>query len=227
MGHVCNRPSRPVERVFVHCSASDVPAHDDVKVIQQWHKQRWPDLCATEAGYHFFIKKDGTIQPSRSLEKKPVAQAGHNSHTIAICLHGLKVAKFTEQQKAALRSLCQEIFDAYDGNITFHGHREVAAKDCPVIDYKAWLGLDRMGRLHGRSPTKPVATPMPTLKVGSRGGMVMELQSLLGFTGSQVDGKFGGATERAVMAFQRKAGLVDDGIVGRNTWKALQTEGGA
>ncbi|MEG2347965.1 MAG: peptidoglycan-binding protein, partial [Cetobacterium sp.] len=39
---------------------------------------------------------------------------------------------------------------------------------------------------------------------------------------SGVDGDFGGGTESAVKAFQRANGLDDDGIVGGNTWKALE-----
>src|SRR5699024_223315 len=36
-----------------------------------------------------------------------------------------------------------------------------------------------------------------------------------------VDGNFGAGTERAVIAFQKSAGLTADGIVGRLTWDAL------
>ena len=47
------------------------------------------------------------------------------------------------------------------------------------------------------------------------------IQKKLGFTGSNVDGKFGPATRNAVKDFQKKKGLEVDGIVGINTWKAL------
>ncbi len=31
------KPDRPVDRVFIHCSASDRPEHDDVEIIRKWH----------------------------------------------------------------------------------------------------------------------------------------------------------------------------------------------
>jgi peptidoglycan hydrolase-like protein with peptidoglycan-binding domain len=36
-----------------------------------------------------------------------------------------------------------------------------------------------------------------------------------------VDGTYGAATERVVREFQRRAGLMVDGIVGPNTWTRL------
>lgn len=137
------RPKRPVSRVFVHCSASDHASHDDVEVMDRWHRQRgWSGV-----GYHYFIKKDGTVQEGRSLERNPAAQRGHNRATIAICLHGLKESLFTKQQMKSLRHLCRQIKYSYKNKVTFHGHREVAAKDCPVFDYKAELKLDKHGKL--------------------------------------------------------------------------------
>lgn len=134
-------PRRPVNRVFVHCSASDNPLHDDVSVMRQWHLARgWKDV-----GYHYFIKKNGEIQKGRMIELAPAAQEGHNKGTIAICLHGLKKQNFTIKQFNALKGLCLQINSAYNNKVTFHGHREVAAKECPVFDYKSVLGLDDKG----------------------------------------------------------------------------------
>jgi hypothetical protein len=138
------KPKRPVNRVFLHCSASDNPKHDDISVMRDWHMNgnKWKDV-----GYHYFIKKDGTIQTGRSLEHTPSAQAGHNTGTIAICLHGLDASKFTQEQFASVKLLCEQINNAYDKKITFHGHREVAAKSCPVFDYKKVLGLNDKGQM--------------------------------------------------------------------------------
>lgn len=115
-------------------------AHDDVKVIKKWHVKGngWSDI-----GYHFFIKKDGTLQVGRDIERVPAAQKGHNIGTITICVHGLE--DFTEAQFATLRKLCAEINKAYNGEITFHGHNEVANKACPVFDYQTVLSLDFEG----------------------------------------------------------------------------------
>lgn len=211
------KPQREVERVFLHCSASNRAVHDDVSVITDWHRQRWPDLCATQPGYHFFITSKGVVQPGRDLELKPVAQANHNSHTIAICLHGLNADDFTEAQFDALRDLCKQINEAYGGAVTFHGHKEVSIKACPVFDYKAVLSLDSLGRLGGADGAV-TAPALPTLKQGSKGGAVAHLQRLLGVA---ADGQFGPATHKAVVAFQQAEGLTPDGIVGPATWKAI------
>lgn len=63
-----------------------------------------------------------------------------------------------------------------------------------------------------------------TLKPGSRGAEVSELQAalkLLGYFSGTVDGIFGGATTKAVTAFQRASDIEADGIVGATTWNRL------
>ena len=64
----------------------------------------------------------------------------------------------------------------------------------------------------------------PTLKMGSKGVPVRELQGalkLLGFYRGEVDGNFAEATKKAVSGFQQAAGLKSDGVVDNNTWQAL------
>jgi peptidoglycan hydrolase-like protein with peptidoglycan-binding domain len=64
------------------------------------------------------------------------------------------------------------------------------------------------------------------VKKGSTGDAVSAIQWQLrneyGFTKLAVDGKFGPATEAAVKSFQKKYKLTQDGIVGNNTWMALE-----
>lgn len=151
------KPRRPVKRVFLHCTAYDKDLrgqelYDWLYMVHcQGRPHRWSDI-----GYHYCIDKDGLIIECRDLEKTPAAQVNHkrkpgfgqgNYGTIAICLNGLTKSKFTLNQFNALKKLCKEINQAYDGQITFHGHREIAYKECPVFDYRFILGLDDNGRM--------------------------------------------------------------------------------
>src|SRR5215216_4176596 len=64
----------------------------------------------------------------------------------------------------------------------------------------------------------------PTLQESSSGEAVKELQRALqraGFDPGPIDGKFGPVTAEAVRSFQAARGLVVDGIVGPQTWRAL------
>lgn len=63
----------------------------------------------------------------------------------------------------------------------------------------------------------------PLLRRGGSGRMVELMQLLLDQNGCDLvaDGIFGAKTEACVRAFQRENGLVEDGLVGDNTWRTL------
>ena len=63
---------------------------------------------------------------------------------------------------------------------------------------------------------------METIKLGSRGESVKELQRRLNLA---VDGIFGKLTDEAVKDFQTARNLKADGIVGEKTWAALGVSG--
>jgi len=63
---------------------------------------------------------------------------------------------------------------------------------------------------------------MRTIKIGSEGYEVIELQKILDI---EADGYFGPDTHDAVVKFQKEHGLVADGIVGSVTWSVLMPEG--
>ena len=65
------------------------------------------------------------------------------------------------------------------------------------------------------------------LTVGAKGDEVTKLQQRLkdlGYLNGKVDGKFGGGTKRAVIAFQRRNGLNTDGEAGAETQAKLFSE---
>lgn len=83
-----------------------------------------------------------------------------------------------------------------------------------------WVHFDR------RRGTPACSTGgYPIIRQGSRGAYVCIAQddlNTLGYQTGGLDGVFGPKTYQAVVAYQRRAGLAVDGIVGCNTWRALQ-----
>lgn len=141
-------PRRQVSRVFIHCSANDETRYSGkrlVETVRKWHLARG----FSDVGYHYLIDKGGAVLSGRSLEKVPAAQRGHNTGSIAICVHGLAFSDdwCESVQAEALRKLCLEIHHAYSGIVGFWPHNAVANKSCPVFDIEDVLDLDRWRRL--------------------------------------------------------------------------------
>jgi peptidoglycan hydrolase-like protein with peptidoglycan-binding domain len=89
-----------------------------------------------------------------------------------------------------------------------------------VVGPRTWSAL---GGARGR-PTGPGPSGHPTLRLGSTGGAVAQMQRDLaraGFDPGLVDGNFGRLTLGALRAFQRAHGLPVDGVCGSKTWEAL------
>lgn len=82
------------------------------------------------------------------------------------------------------------------------------------------------GALKGLEGGIPMPDTKPTLRKGSKGQDVTELQTLLIRRGYDLspygaDGSFGNKTLAAVQQFQRDNGLTADGVAGSKTWAAL------
>lgn len=120
------------------------------------------------------------------------------------------------------------------------GHVGVYIGDGEVIEarsrrygvYKTKLA-DRPWKTWGYCPyvtyeteQKMLDIKLPVLKKGAKGESVKAMQILLigyGFSmeGYGPDGSFGGATQRALKAFQTSNALEPDGSCGRKTWEKL------
>ncbi len=86
----------------------------------------------------------------------------------------------------------------------------------------AAYAVTRADRAADTAQTAAIETAV--LRQGSTGGEVKEVQRRLkqwGYYTGSVDGVFGAATKKAVIAFQKKNGLTADGIVGKSTYAAL------
>lgn len=101
------RDFRLITHIIIHCSDSDQRAHDDVEVIRQWHYIRG----FSNIGYHFFIKKDGTIQVGRPLSEMGAHCTTMNMVSIGICFSGRDI--FTKDQFLSAYSLIETLMNNY------------------------------------------------------------------------------------------------------------------
>lgn len=121
--------------------------------------------------------------------------------------------------------------------VFFPGHVGVYIGDGEVIEarsrrygvYKTKLA-ERPWKTWGYCPyvtygaeQKMLDMKLPVLKKGAKGDTVRAMQILLNGNGAslETDGSFGGATQRALKAYQEAVGLEPDGSCGRKTWEKL------
>jgi len=110
-----------------------------VREICEWHKARGYH----EIGYHFVIRRDGTVSTGRDLGKQGAHAQGNNHDSIGICLIGgindnkKAEANFTRLQMAALERTLYTLLESFP-SAKVRGHRDYAATECPSFDVRAW-----------------------------------------------------------------------------------------
>lgn len=114
-----------------------------------------------------------------------------------------------------------ETFTAWEGNTSpFNNSNggQVLLRTRSVKEVKAFVNPAVYG--------EPAATGATTLKKGSSGSAVTQLQKMLYDLGYPIaiDGAFGSGTEKAVVKFQKQHGLTVNGTVDDMTLGALQAE---
>lgn len=115
--------------VIHHTGGADIDA--SAEQIDGWHKNNgWSGI-----GYHFVIRKDGTIERGRPEWAVGAHAYGENWHTIGIHLSGdFSVAEPTEAQIEStamlLANLCVDYGLPIDEDHIV-GHRDLMPTDCP------------------------------------------------------------------------------------------------
>lgn len=135
-----HRRSPLIKWITVHCSATSADQNIGANDIRQWHQQRgWHDI-----GYHFVIRRNGSIEVGRPIDVIGAHVKGHNQGNIGLCLVGGsdKTHKpqdnFTLAQRKALFKLITELqarFLIPDSHVTAHNEWN-CDKACPVITLK-------------------------------------------------------------------------------------------
>ncbi len=125
---------RKINLHVIHCA--DTPDDMDIGVneIRQWHLERgWSDI-----GYHYVIRRDGSIEVGRSIDKMGAHAKGYNRNSIGTCLVGRD--NFTTEQYNSLRVIDNFLKQVY--NVKTVGHRDITiGKTCPNMDINKVLGV--------------------------------------------------------------------------------------
>ena len=127
----CNLPrngnfawrGRTEEVILHHAEASSATVWD----INQWHL----DNGWTGIGYHYYIRKDGSIYRGRPEWAVGAHATGHNDRSIGVCCEGAYMTEtMPAAQLSALRALLRDIMGRY-GALALRRHRDVNATNCP------------------------------------------------------------------------------------------------
>jgi N-acetylmuramoyl-L-alanine amidase len=117
--------------IVVHCSATRPGVNVTAQMIREWHIAKgWEDI-----GYHWVIRRDGTIEAGRHTDDVGAHVAGRNTDTVAICMagglddNGVGVADrpdlFTGAQWASARALIVVLKRMYPFAVVT-GHRDLS-----------------------------------------------------------------------------------------------------
>lgn len=141
-------PDENVVYIVLHYSATPVERDFTAADIDEMHRARG----FKEIGYHFFLRKDGTVEKGRDLDapgrfEVGAHSKGENSASIGICYEGgVRAAapnvgfdSRTRAQKVAMEALILSLLDRFP-NAIVEGHRDMpgAATQCPGFNARQW-----------------------------------------------------------------------------------------
>ena len=207
--------------ILHHADASSCSAED----IHRWHLNKgW-----SGAGYHFLVRKDGSIYRLRPEDKVGAHAYGSNYNSIGICFEGRYMQEdMPEAQKRAGKELVAYIKNKY--NITtVHAHRDENATSCPGDKFP----FDKIVNIETNNGENTTNTDENVNKDIFNDGLVnciYDIQQWLNEhynTGLSLDNIYGPKTHKAlVKGFQKELniqfnrGLAEDGIFGNATYNA-------
>jgi N-acetyl-anhydromuramyl-L-alanine amidase AmpD len=130
--------------IVVHCAATKPSMDIGYKEIRKWHVEDngWDDV-----GYHYIIKRDGTVEVARAEAFQGAHAPAVNSKSIGICLVGGMAEdggaenNFTLEQFLSLKDLIKKIKMTNPNIVEVVGHCDVQDNkpNCPGFNLKEWL----------------------------------------------------------------------------------------
>ena len=126
------RPKTEVIAIH-HAGFPDGDKDSSAESIHKFHQETngWAGI-----GYHFVIRKDGTIEQGRKISAVGAHAYHHNMNSIGICVSGnFELAKPTQKQMESLKLLTAWLCQKYKlnplGAGVIVGHRNLNDTDCP------------------------------------------------------------------------------------------------
>ena len=136
---------RQIDLIVLHCSDTVASMDIGADEIRRWHMsdpRTWSDI-----GYHFVIRRDGTLEQGRPIDIPGAHAYGYNAHSIGVVMVGGKSrggaadCNFTQAQWAALDDTVRTLRSTYGQTTEVIGHRDLpgVGKACPTFDVNAYL----------------------------------------------------------------------------------------
>lgn len=128
--NISKRDLSRVKRQILHNSG--VSVLQSIEVIHNYHKNTrgWAGI-----GYHFYVRKDGTIYEGRKVEYVGAHATNNNSDSIGICFEGnFNEETMPDVQKQAGKWLVSYLKEKYNANIV-QAHRDVNNTSCPGTNF--------------------------------------------------------------------------------------------
>ena len=127
---------RTITLIIIHCSAVRPAQTSSAREIGLWHRARgWKQI-----GYHYVVRRDGTIEPGRPLDQVGAHCLNHNRHSVGICYEGgldqqghPSDTRTTEQRRALLQ-LLSELKHQFPRALILGHHDLDPQKSCPCFD---------------------------------------------------------------------------------------------
>lgn len=141
-GGVRLRAIRPIRYIVLHCSATREGRSLTPAALERMHRDRG----FSRTGYHYYIRRDGTVHATRPLNVAGAHAKGHNAYSIGICYEGgldrqgnPKDTR-TPRQRAQLHRLVSRLREFYP-SLPVYGHRDLSPdrNGDGTVDSSEWL----------------------------------------------------------------------------------------
>lgn len=128
---------RVIRKIILHCSAVRPNQTSSAMQIDLWHRRRgWKGI-----GYHYVIRRDGSVEKGRSEDDVGAHCQGHNQDSIGVVYeggldeHGRPADTRTQEQRHSLEVLLQDLLGRYlEAKVYTHNQLD-NRKACPCFKF--------------------------------------------------------------------------------------------